>query len=244
MDSGRTRSPIAPGPGLPDGGPHVPAPCGRQRRQVAVVASAGDGSLAWEYLRRSPDYRKAWAAAAFRPLFEAAPFRFRAQGEAGLEAARLALPAWKNPEAPGTGGFPVLGRGVQAGRRPGGRGRPFRRPARTGPGTGAACRFFPDGRVSEEENLRGHFDATPRRFAAGDGPILILHDTAERSWRRGHPEAVGIATPVSSGAVGAEVHGVPTVDALRLRAAAPAPWRLCRASKRVLVVCAAARGSD
>ena len=45
--------------------------------------------------------------------------------------------------------------------------------------TKAAYRFFSNDRVSEEDILRGHFDATRRRFAASDGPILILHDTTE-----------------------------------------------------------------
>ena len=39
-------------------------------------------------------------------------------------------------------------------------------------GTKAAYRFFSNERVSEEEILRGHFDATYRRFAASDGPVL------------------------------------------------------------------------
>ena len=65
--------------------------------------------------------------------------------------------------------------------------------------TKAAYRFFSNDRVSEEDILRGHFDATRRRFAASDGPILILHDTTEFSWRRRRPEAVGFTTKVSSG---------------------------------------------
>ena len=65
--------------------------------------------------------------------------------------------------------------------------------------TKAAYRFFSNGRVSEEDILRGHFDATRRRFAASDGPILVLHDTTEFSWRRKRPEAVGFTTKVSSG---------------------------------------------
>ena len=43
--------------------------------------------------------------------------------------------------------------------------------------TKAAYRFFSNDRVSEEDILRGHFDATQRRFVASDGPILVLHDT-------------------------------------------------------------------
>ena len=66
-------------------------------------------------------------------------------------------------------------------------------------GTKAAYRFFSNERVSEEEILRGHFDATRHRFAASDGPILVLHDTTEFSWRRKRPEAVGFTTTVNSG---------------------------------------------
>ena len=65
--------------------------------------------------------------------------------------------------------------------------------------TKAAYRFFSNDRVSEEDILRGHFDATRRRFAASAGPILILHDTTEFSWKRKRPEAVGFTTKVSSG---------------------------------------------
>ena len=36
--------------------------------------------------------------------------------------------------------------------------------------TKAAYRFFSNDRVSEEDILRGHFNATRRRFAASDGP--------------------------------------------------------------------------
>ena len=66
-------------------------------------------------------------------------------------------------------------------------------------GTKAAYRFFANERVSEEEILRGHFDATRRRFGASCGPILILHDTTEFSWKRKRPEAVGFTTKVGGG---------------------------------------------
>ena len=66
-------------------------------------------------------------------------------------------------------------------------------------GTKAAYCFFSNERVSEEEILRGHFDATRHRFGASDGPILVLHDTTEFSWRRKRPEAVGFTTTVNSG---------------------------------------------
>ena len=65
--------------------------------------------------------------------------------------------------------------------------------------TKAAYRFFSNERVSEEEILRGHFDATRRRFAATDGPILVLHDTTEFTYKRRRSEAVGFTTKVSSG---------------------------------------------
>ncbi len=65
--------------------------------------------------------------------------------------------------------------------------------------TKAAYRFFSNDRVSEEDILRGHFDATRRRFAASDGPILVLHDTTEFSWQRRRPEAMGFTTKVSRG---------------------------------------------
>ena len=65
--------------------------------------------------------------------------------------------------------------------------------------TKAAYRFFSNDRVSEEDILRGHFDATRCRFAASDGPILVLHDTTEFTWKRRRSEAVGFTTKVSSG---------------------------------------------
>ena len=43
--------------------------------------------------------------------------------------------------------------------------------------TKAAYRFLDNGRVSEADILAGHFAATRERFAAVDGPVLVLHDT-------------------------------------------------------------------
>ena len=77
--------------------------------------------------------------------------------------------------------------------------RASRWPARTGPTRRPPTAFFSNDRVSEEDILRGHFDATRRRFAASDGPILVLHDTTEFSWQRRRPEAVGFTTKVNSG---------------------------------------------
>ena len=50
--------------------------------------------------------------------------------------------------------------------------------------TKAAYRFFAHERVSEKEILAGHFAATRERFAAPEGPVLVLHDTTEFSYRR------------------------------------------------------------
>lgn len=56
----------------------------------------------------------------------------------------------------------------------------------------AAYRFLSNGRVSEVAILAGHFQATRERFAAAEGPILVLHDTTEFSYTRESKEAIGI----------------------------------------------------
>jgi Transposase DNA-binding len=58
--------------------------------------------------------------------------------------------------------------------------------------TKAAYRFLSNGRVNETAILAGHFQATRARFAATDGPILVLHDTTEFSYTRESKEAIGI----------------------------------------------------
>jgi hypothetical protein len=58
--------------------------------------------------------------------------------------------------------------------------------------TKAAYRFLSNGRVNETAILAGHFQATRERFAATDGPILILHDTTEFSYTRESKKAIGI----------------------------------------------------
>ena len=65
--------------------------------------------------------------------------------------------------------------------------------------TKAAYRFFSNDRVSEAQILAGHFQATRDRFAATDGPILVIQDTTEFTFQREHPEAVGITYRVNSG---------------------------------------------
>ena len=57
--------------------------------------------------------------------------------------------------------------------------------------TKAAYRFFSNERVSEAEILAGHFEATRERFAATEGPILVLQDTTEFTYR-------GSASPTAS----------------------------------------------
>jgi hypothetical protein len=63
--------------------------------------------------------------------------------------------------------------------------------------TKAAYRFFSNERVSEADILAGHFRATAERFAACDGPVLVLQDTTSFSFQRDNPAAVGI--PYKSG---------------------------------------------
>ena len=57
--------------------------------------------------------------------------------------------------------------------------------------TKAAYRFFNNPRVDEGIILAGHLAATRARFAATAGPILVLHDTSEFSFRRERPEGIG-----------------------------------------------------
>jgi hypothetical protein len=59
--------------------------------------------------------------------------------------------------------------------------------------TKAAYRFMDNDRVSEQYILSGHFQATAQRFAATDGPILVLQDTTTFSYERERPELVGYA---------------------------------------------------
>ena len=65
--------------------------------------------------------------------------------------------------------------------------------------TKAAYRFFSNDRVSEAEILAGHFEATRNRFAATEGPILVLQDTTEFTFQREHSAPVGITYSVNSG---------------------------------------------
>src|SRR3954464_7828121 len=65
--------------------------------------------------------------------------------------------------------------------------------------TKAAYRFFPNDRVSEGGILAGHFLSTRDRAAGVGGPLMVLHDTTEFSYRRRRPERVGQTCRVNSG---------------------------------------------
>ncbi|HSW46191.1 MAG TPA: IS4 family transposase [Phycisphaerae bacterium] len=66
-------------------------------------------------------------------------------------------------------------------------------------GTKAAYRFLDNNRVSEQEILAGHFQATQSRFTAMKGPILVLHDTTEFSFTRSDTQAIGQTRKVVAG---------------------------------------------
>jgi hypothetical protein len=57
--------------------------------------------------------------------------------------------------------------------------------------TKAAYRFFSNERVTEQDILEGHWQATQQRFAAANGPVLVLHDTTEFSFNRRRIKGVG-----------------------------------------------------
>ncbi|MEY9202055.1 hypothetical protein ABIF05_001165 [Bradyrhizobium elkanii] len=61
---------------------------------------------------------------------------------------------------------------------------------RTGP-TRRPPRFLSNERVNEADILCGHFEATRGRATAADGPILVLHDTTEFSFKREKPDLIG-----------------------------------------------------
>lgn len=67
--------------------------------------------------------------------------------------------------------------------------------------TKAAYRFFANDSVSEDKILEGHFAASAQRIEATDGPILILQDTTEFSFKRASPEKIGF-TKVATGSKG------------------------------------------
>lgn len=58
--------------------------------------------------------------------------------------------------------------------------------------TKAAYHFLDNDRVSETQILAGHFAATRERVAATTGPVLVLHDTTEFTYKRDDIDAVGV----------------------------------------------------
>ena len=64
--------------------------------------------------------------------------------------------------------------------------------------TKAAYRFFSNRNVSEDKILEGHFAASALRVQATEGPILILQDTTEFSFKRAAPEKIGF-TKIATG---------------------------------------------
>ena len=57
--------------------------------------------------------------------------------------------------------------------------------------TKAVYRFLSNPRIEESEILEGHFHQTHERINANAGPVLVLHDTTEFSYKRKHPERIG-----------------------------------------------------
>jgi hypothetical protein len=57
--------------------------------------------------------------------------------------------------------------------------------------TKGAYRFLSNERVSEQDILGGHFQASGERFRATEGPILVLQDTTTFSYQRERPELIG-----------------------------------------------------
>jgi hypothetical protein len=57
--------------------------------------------------------------------------------------------------------------------------------------TKAAYRFLSNDDVDEQAILGGHFQATRERAQASSGPLLILQDTTEFSFKRDKPELIG-----------------------------------------------------
>lgn len=64
--------------------------------------------------------------------------------------------------------------------------------------TKAAYRFLSNESVSEDAILGGHFQSTRARFAESKGPILVLQDTTEFSYKRIHPELIGYSRAVTT----------------------------------------------
>lgn len=65
--------------------------------------------------------------------------------------------------------------------------------------TKAAYRLLSNPRLTEEEILAGHFQATAKRSGTENGMILVLHDTTEFSVQRDDPAPIGIVKRLRNG---------------------------------------------
>ncbi len=65
--------------------------------------------------------------------------------------------------------------------------------------TKAAYRFFANPKVEEGQILSGHLEATKVRYAASEGPILLLQDTTEFTYQRRNPHDIGFTKAINSG---------------------------------------------
>ena len=65
--------------------------------------------------------------------------------------------------------------------------------------TKAAYRFLANERVDEADILSGHLAATRARYDDCDGPILLIQDTTEFSYKRADPKAIGKTKVVHGG---------------------------------------------
>src|SRR3712207_83497 len=65
--------------------------------------------------------------------------------------------------------------------------------------TKAAYRFLSNQRFGEDAILAGHFQAAAGRFAATAGPVLVVQDTTEFSFRWARPETIGAIGRASTG---------------------------------------------
>jgi Transposase DNA-binding len=65
--------------------------------------------------------------------------------------------------------------------------------------TKAAYRFFANERISEAEILEGHLRSTRDRFAAANGPVLILHDTTEFTYQRERADQIDVVHQLNCG---------------------------------------------
>jgi len=64
--------------------------------------------------------------------------------------------------------------------------------------TKAVYRFLSNERVDPQEMLSGHYHESAKRIAANDGPVLVLHDTCEFTFKRKDPKPIGSTRKIPS----------------------------------------------